>query len=335
MNQRSARLVVLLPVLAAGAPLAGEPVLVCRGHEPEWSLRVEGPSATLATLGGQGLVQTGFAGRLQDLGWGRPPFFVYRGRAEASGPDLVAVITRETCLDTMADAAEGGGASEYTARVSLPGGDVRLGCCALPPAPPAKEAPAPQAAATPMVVPPPAVPAPPAAAATAPGIAGGGEITALTLPDGVVCRSAGKGATLAFESQRLNFDCGPSGVDKLGLLGPLSPGPEGLLQARKAEIAWNEGSWSVRNAGPVLARPAEISLSDGLTCRHAGKGATPSFAGRRASFTCGMKDGDTIALLGNLEAAEGGFRIVRARITQGAQGFALASSEPILVTAPR
>jgi len=48
-----------------------------------------------------------------------------------------------------------------------------------------------------------------------------------------------------------------------------------------------------------------------------------------------MKGGDTIALLGDLEASEGGFRIVRARITQGVQGFILASSEPILVTAPR
>jgi len=332
MNQRSACLVVLLPLLAAAAPLAGEPVLVCRGHEPEWNLRVEGPSATLATLGSQGLVQTGFAGRLQELGWGRPPFFVYRGRAEASGPDLVAVITRETCLDTMADAAEGGGATEYTARVSLPGGDVRLGCCALPPA---KEAPAPRAAATPKALPPPAVPAPAAAATTVPGIAGDGEITALTLPDGVVCRIAGRGATLAFEGQRLNFDCGQSGVDKLGLLGPLSPGPDGLLQTRKVEIAWNEGSSSVRNAGPVLVRPAEIALLDGLTCRHAGRGATLAFEGRRASFTCGMKDGDTVALLGDLEGVEGGFRILKARIAHGAQGFALVSSEPILVTAPR
>ena len=32
---------------------------------------------------------------------------------------------------------------------------------------------------------------------------------------------------------------------------------------------------------------------------------------------------------------EGGFRILRARIAQGAQGFTLVSSEPILVTAPR
>ena len=252
MNQRSARLLLLLPLLTTAAPLAGEePVLVCRGHEPEWNLRVEGPSATLATLGSQGLVQTGFAGRLQELGWGRPPFLVYRGRAEASGPDLVAVITRETCLDTMADAAEGGGASEYTARVSLPGGDVRLGCCALPPA---KEAPAPRAA-TPMALPPGAVPTPAAAAATVPGIAAGGEVAALTLPDGVVCRSAGKGATLAFDGQRLNFDCGPSGVDKLGLLGPLSPGPDGFLQARKVALGWNKGSPSSPRPGEPGIRP--------------------------------------------------------------------------------
>jgi hypothetical protein len=168
-----------------------------------------------------------------------------------------------------------------------------------------------------------------------PGIAAGGEVAALTLPDGVVCRSAGKGATLAFEGQRLNFDCGPSGVDKLGLLGPLSPGPDGLLQARKAEIGWNEGSWSVRKAESVLARASEIALVDGLTCRHAGKGATLAFEGRRATYTCGMKDGGTVALLGDLEAADGGFRIVRARIAQGEQGFTLVSSAPILVTAPR
>jgi hypothetical protein len=147
-----------------------------------------------------------------------------------------------------------------------------------------------------MALLPPTAPTSAAAATAVPGIAGGGEITALTLPDGVVCRSVGKGAALAFEGQRLNFDCGPSGVDRLGLLGPLSPGPEGLLQARKAEIGWNEGSWSVRKAEPVLTRPAEIALSAGLTCRHAGRGATLAFEGRRASFTCGMKDGDTVAL---------------------------------------
>ncbi|HYN02197.1 MAG TPA: hypothetical protein VE359_07115, partial [Vicinamibacteria bacterium] len=66
-----------------------------------------------------------------------------------------------------------------------------------------------------------------------------------------------------------------------------------------------------------------------------GKGATLAFEGQRATYTCGMKDGDTVALLGDLAAAEGGFRIVRARIAGGESGFTLRSSEPILVTAPR
>jgi hypothetical protein len=260
---------------------------------------------------------------------------VYRGRADAPAGDLVAVLTREQCLDTMADAVEGGGASDHTARVSLPDGEVRLGCCAVPRVPVATTPPpAPVAApvAAPAATP---VAAPHVLAPSTPGVAAGGEITALTLPDGTVCQSTGKGATLAFDGRRLNFDCGSSGVDRLGLLGPLTLGPGGLLQVQKAEITWTEGLSSVRKAETTLGRASEIALGDGLTCRLTGRGATLAFEGRRASFTCGMKDGDTVALLGDLEAAEGGFRIVRARITQGAQGFALASSEPILVTAPR
>jgi hypothetical protein len=334
MRPRLARLVLLLPLLATvAARLAAEPaaVLVCRGHEPEWNLRIDGSAATLATLGTQGLVQTGFEGRLLEIGWGRPPFSVYRGRAEASGGDLVAVITREACLDTMAEAAEGGGSSDFTARVSLPGGEVRLGCCSVPQAP---EPAAPPAAVAPAPATSPAGPVPPSPAWGS-AVAAGGEISALTLTDGTVCRSTGKGATLAFEGQRLNFDCGSSGVDRVGILGPLAIGPEGLLVASRAEIAWNEGLTSVRKAEPALARASEIALADGLTCRFAGKGATLAFEGRRASFTCGMKDGDTVTLLGDLEPVGGGFRIVRARIAHGESGFTLRSSEPILVTAPR
>jgi hypothetical protein len=48
-----------------------------------------------------------------------------------------------------------------------------------------------------------------------------------------------------------------------------------------------------------------------------------------------MKDGETVALLGDLEPAEGGFRILRARIAHGEKGFTLVSSGPILVSAPR
>jgi uncharacterized membrane protein len=336
MRQPHVRLVLLLPLLAtAASPLAGEPpaVLICRGHEPEWNLRIDGATATLAALDARGLTQTRIEGRLQETG-GRPVSFVYRGRTGTSGADLVAMITPEACVDTMADAAEGGGASDYTARVSLPDGAMRQGCCTLvraTAAPPA-DTPSPGpvvAAAAPVATPP--APAPPPAALPA----AGGEITALTLPDGRVCRSTGKRATMTFRGQRVDFDCGRWEGDTLGLVGPLTVGTEGLLGAQKAVIEWRDGENPPREIEMTPAQASEIALADGFLCRFAGMGATLAFEGRRATYTCGMKDGDTVALLGDLEPAKGGFRIVRARIAHGETGFTLRSSETILVTSPR
>jgi uncharacterized membrane protein len=325
--------VVLL--LALVAPAGAEPpsVLVCTGHEPEWSLRIEGVKATLATLGTGGLTQTGLDGRLQEAG-GDPPSFVYRGRTGSSGPDLVAVILREACTDTMADAAEGGGRADYSARVSLPEGAVRVGCCRTPAtvAPPAEARPTPPPAVPerPPVAPP---PPPPAIA----GTTARGEITALALPDGRVCQRVRKQPipTPVYNAQRVNFDCGFEGGDTVALIGPLEMGSEGLLSARKALIEWRDGLAAPRPVETTAARVSEVALADGLTCRYAGTGATLAFEGRRASYTCGMKDGDTVALLGDFEPVEGGFRIVRARIAQGDAGFVLRSLETIVVTGPR
>jgi uncharacterized membrane protein len=339
-------------LLALAAPARSEPpsVLVCRGHEPEWSLRIEGSGATLATLDGAGLRQTGLDGRLQEAGGG-PPSFVYRGRTGASGADLVAVITREACTDTMADAAEGGGPADYSARVSLPEGAVRVGCCTIPATvgPPAEAKPS----SPPPVTPPPvtAPPAPPATASPTPPVAvppattstsaavpvARGEITALVLPDGRACQRVEKQRlpTPVYNGQRVNFDCGSTGGATVALIGPLEMGSDGLLTARKALIDWRDGLGAPRPVETTAARVSELALPDELVCRHAGTGATLAFEGRRASYTCGMKDGDTVALLGDLEAIEGGFRIVRARIAQGDTGFFLRASEPILVTAPR
>jgi uncharacterized membrane protein len=345
------QLALLALLLALAAPVAAGPptVVVCRGHEPEWNLRIDGSAATLATLDARGLEQTGLLGRLSETG-GRPPSFVYRGRAGTSGADLVAMITREACVDTMADAAEGGGPAEYTGRVSLPDGATRQGCCTIGPSamppddaasspkPPAVPSPvAPPPVATPPVVPapvqPPPVSTPPVAAATTstaglPLVDGG--ITVLALPDGRECRSTGKRPTTNFRGQRVNFDCGLWGGDTVGLIGPVTVGADGLLVAQKAVIEWRESGNRQRDPEPTPARVSEIALADGLTCRFAGEGATLAFEGRRASFTCGMKDGDTVTLLGELEPVEGGFRIAH-----GESGFTLRSSGPILVTAPR
>jgi hypothetical protein len=131
------------------------------------------------------------------------------------------------------------------------------------------------------------------------------------------------------------FGCGSANGQNLWIVGPLQVAPDGLLAAGKTVTEWRDTETSPgKPVERTAARVSEISLVDGLTCRFAGTGATLAFEGRRASYTCGMKDGDTVALLGDLEPGEGGFRIVRARVTNGGSGFSLRSTETILVTAP-
>ena len=169
----------------------------------------------------------------------------------------------------------------------------------------------------------------------------GGEITSLILPD--VSRSAGAlGRERRWRSngEPLTFDCGPSGVDIAGPPPVRSLGPGGMLAAKEGggSTSSTRGLFSGAQGGAhTVARASEIALADGLTCRFAGKGATLAFEGRRASFTCGMKDGDTVTLLGELEPIEG-------EIFAGSSGpgsptaraaSPLRSSEPILVTVPR
>jgi uncharacterized membrane protein len=324
-------LFLLLGAAAGRVSVSGEPSgkLVCGGHEPEWSLRIDGSTATLATIGDAGPTHTRFDGRLQQTAE-TPTAFVYRGKAASPGDDLVAVITSETCTDTMADPSEGAGRRPYTARVSLPDGATRLGCCSPMPTrwPAATTSPAAHLPAT-------AGAATSAMAEAAP--AGKGVIEAVGLPDASQCRRVEEGSTLRFRGERVSFDCGRSGGggDTVALVGPLTVGPGGLLLAQRVVIEWRESLSAPPPVEPTPARVSEIALADGLTCRHAGTGATLAFEGRRASFTCGMKDGDTIALLGDLEPVEGGFRVVRARIAHGESGFTLRSSDTILVTSPR
>jgi hypothetical protein len=331
-----------LALLSCAAPVvAVEPpiVLVCRGHEPEWSLHIDGPKATLATLEARGLQQTGFSGGLQEAE-GRVPSFVYRGRMGSSGTDLVAIITKEACAGVTGDVAENDTNTDYSARLSMPDGEMRLGCCTIASAavPPAEASPpAPAAESVPPAGPPEPTPAAipatlPAATSSLPPASG--EILALSLPDGRTCHRTGERKT-TFEGRPVNFDCGRRGGDTVALVGALTFAADGLLTAQKAVIEWRTGLGAPEAIEITPARVSEVALSDALTCRRAVTGAALVFEGRRANYTCGMKDGETVALLGDPEPVEGGFRIVRARIGQGESGLVLRSSETIVITATR
>jgi uncharacterized membrane protein len=307
--------VLAVPLLLAPLASTPAPSVACRGFEPSWSLRVEGAAATIAV---HGLPSRALDGRLVESSGSRLPFFVYRAKSGADG-DLVALITAEACRDATTAQSGSDGISTHTARVSLASGEVLEGCCRVERIPAAEVGPAPSAPA----------PRPPGGAPAATG-----SITAVALPDGTVCR-AGDRALLGPGDRLLTFECEPSGVDVVALLGPLAAGPGGVLVAHRAELAWNEGEYSVRREASTPVRVSEIAFSDGLACRSSGAGATVAFGGRRAAFTCGTLAGARVVVLGDLEPVEGGFRATRARVLTGDGGFTLAGEESLLVTPPR
>jgi uncharacterized membrane protein len=111
---------------AARAEIAIEELPVaysCSGNEPFWRLVIEGPKATYTAMGADaGSLQGSF--RTLDYAG----LFVYRG-GDGKGGELVAFILQQSCVDTMAEAAEGGGEMPFAVGISLPGGDARIGCC--------------------------------------------------------------------------------------------------------------------------------------------------------------------------------------------------------------
>jgi uncharacterized membrane protein len=96
----------------------------CLGQEPFWNLEIHGESARLRQLGEEGDGQD-LAGQPRAMGYLAVPTLAWRGRAPEASGDVVVFITRERCSDTMADRPP----YAYAARLSLPGGEARFGCC--------------------------------------------------------------------------------------------------------------------------------------------------------------------------------------------------------------
>jgi len=356
-----ALVLALAPALASAAEPLPES-LVCRGNEPSWTLRVDGAEASWTTPeapSGQAL-----RGRLTRAEWARPPLLVYRGSAAGEGV-LVALVTREGCADTMADER-----FEWSARLSLPDGSVRLGCCrasaasaaapppALPaavpppgssadvaaaPATPGSPRPVPPAPAPPRVPAPAPAPAPappavtavpaPAPAPAAPSV--GGRVMALALEDGTVCRSPGRGATLAFGGRRVNFTCPPA-ADGRGtvLLGPLEPGPRGTLLTRWGSLTQEQDRLVFGDEKEVAVRVAEIETADRRVCVSPPVGPQVVEREDRVTFSCGQENVDFVVLLGELEAAPGGFAVTRAVVAREDVFYVVRSRERIRIAAP-
>lgn len=116
---------------AAPAPGAGEmpKAFVCTGNEPSWRLDIDGDRAEYTRLRAEVEKQV-LAGRLRTLEFLRPRLTVWRGAASGVAKDLVAFVSEERCADTMADQT-----FPFSARISMPDGEVLAGCCRPAPRP--------------------------------------------------------------------------------------------------------------------------------------------------------------------------------------------------------
>jgi uncharacterized membrane protein len=120
----------LLGLGAAGLATAGTAraegtAFACRGNEPFWNLQIDGEAALHGRLGEEPQTLAGAATALDYL---RPPEVVWRGRGEGETNDVVVMIVEASCQDTMSD-SEGQTQFSHQVRVSMPDGQVLVGCC--------------------------------------------------------------------------------------------------------------------------------------------------------------------------------------------------------------
>lgn len=115
------------PAAAQGAKLPSN--YACSGSEPSWTLEVSGTGGTFTATGGASPEERRYRGQLTSVDAAATPFVVWRGRLDTGLREIVAIISQEECRDSASPGGPGSAKLPFAARVSLPQGEVRTGCC--------------------------------------------------------------------------------------------------------------------------------------------------------------------------------------------------------------
>ncbi len=120
-----------LALVSCQSGAGSQPRYLCQGNEPFWKLEIARQRATYHSLSAPN-ART-FEGRLRLDREGGRAVMEWRGAEDgAAGPELVASIAEETCLDSMSDETA---PFSHRVRVTLPEDEVVTGCCQLRPRP--------------------------------------------------------------------------------------------------------------------------------------------------------------------------------------------------------
>lgn len=148
-------------------------------------------------------------------------------------------------------------------------------------------------------------------------------LLSVVLDDGVECRDAGQGATLAFDGKRLNYTCGDSEQTPLiGLLGDFQFDADGTWRAEQVTLGRGDGGFVVEATADITVTPARLVVAGDVECASAGRGATLAFDGKRVHFTCTDPRAPRIGLLGDLTPlGAGAWSVTQVAIGHSDEGF--------------
>ncbi|MEX1021391.1 MAG: hypothetical protein WDZ49_17150, partial [Litorilinea sp.] len=148
-------------------------------------------------------------------------------------------------------------------------------------------------------------------------------LTSITLPDGIVCLHAGRGATLAFDEQRVNYSC--EGEAEGVLLGEMSTQLD-LLVVTYGVLVEGDDGMELDSSEEIELRMAEVTLADGTVCRNAGQGATAAFDEGRVNFTCEGADNEEWVVLGDMTVDMDVLTATLAQLADGDDGLEVGDS---------
>jgi hypothetical protein len=128
------------------------------------------------------------------------------------------------------------------------------------------------------------------------------QATTIVLPDGTVCLFSGSGATLAFNGQRVNYNCGtaPDGTMTV-ILGNPTTQQTGDWVVQIGHVAQTTGGgFTLAATESVTMQISRVDLVDASTCLFAGTGATVVVNGQRMNYTCGQPN---VGLIGSFNTS--------------------------------
>ena len=146
--------------------------------------------------------------------------------------------------------------------------------------------------------------------------------------EGLRCRFAGTGATLAFAGKRLNFTCGEVAGNEVGLLGDVASGDRGW-EIEKATMTRTEAGFAVQSTETVWV--AQVELMDGTLCALTGEVAEVD--GKQLRFSCPPEGGYEVGLIGGIVLGEQGWAVEKAAMARSGERLDVVSSEMARIAA--